>query len=74
MVNLLILIADVERVLQDQDGHLRNRACQKIDAHGNVVPGYVVVFEEVANAGAVSEKKLGKYNMTNHFYANRSEI
>ena len=39
----MILIVDAEGVLRDQEVHMRNRACQRIDAHGNVILDDVVV-------------------------------
>lgn len=35
MVAAVIIIDNAEGVLQDQDGHARNKASQKIDAQGN---------------------------------------
>lgn len=43
MVDYVILIIDAEGVLRDQEVHVRNRACQRIDAHENVILGDVVV-------------------------------
>ncbi|KAL0791224.1 hypothetical protein Bca101_007470 [Brassica carinata] len=38
MVAIVILRQDENGNLYDQDGHLRNATCQKLDAQGNVIP------------------------------------
>ncbi|KAF2558531.1 hypothetical protein F2Q68_00015335 [Brassica cretica] len=38
MLNIIILTQDKNGDLYDQDGHLRNATCQKIDAQGTVIP------------------------------------
>ena len=40
MVATLILVRDDRRNLHDQEGHLRNAACQKIDAQGAAIPEF----------------------------------
>ena len=62
--------------MHDQVGHLRNAACQRIDAPGTVIPepdtdatGAAQPVDEAARP-----RTLDDYNRPVQFYANRSAI
>ena len=54
MVATLVLIHDVNGDLHDQDGHLRNAACQRLDDLGAVIPDLEASNLPTANAENVA--------------------
>lgn len=72
--NPMILEADVEGVLRDQEGHASNISRQLIDDVANVIEGEVVVSENVGNSRVVRNSAFGDYNKTEQLYANRYAI
>ena len=76
MVATLILVQDDNGDLDDQDGHLRNAAGQRIVAQGAAIPesdanttGTTLPVDEAARP-----KTLADYNRPDQFYTNRSAI
>ncbi|KAG5397304.1 hypothetical protein IGI04_019118 [Brassica rapa subsp. trilocularis] len=71
MVATIVLIHDATGNLHDQEGHLRNAACQKIDDHEDVIHDTDV---DITASQAVEEasrpKTLADYNMPDQFYEN----
>ena len=64
MVATLVLIQDATGNLHDQEGHLRNATCQKIDDQEAIIPD---TDADIAAAQAVDEaaklRTLADYNM-----------
>ena len=76
MVVTLILVHEVKGDLHDQEGHLRNAACQRLDAQGSAIhesdiyaTGTTLPVDEVARP-----RTLADYNRPDQFYTNRSAI
>lgn len=67
-------MADSKEVLRNQDGEACNRAGQKIDAHGLVIPFEVVFVGDNGDAGPVRWRKIGDYNRPYQFNGKRSAI
>ena len=76
MVATLILVRDENGDLNDQEGHLRNAAGQRLDDQRVVIPDQDV--EAPAAAQVVDEAArpitLDDYNRPNQYYTNRSAI
>ncbi|WZY93433.1 hypothetical protein YC2023_065762 [Brassica napus] len=72
MVATTVLIQDATGNLHDQEDHLRNAACQKIDDQGDVIHD---TDTDITAAQAVEEaarpRTLADYNMPDQFYENR---
>ena len=75
MVATLVLIHDATGNLHDQEGHLRNAACQRINDQGTVIPH---TDADIAAAQAVDEatrpRTLADYNRPDQYYENISAI
>ena len=76
MVATIVLIQDSTGNLHDQEGHLRNAACQRIDAQGAAIPepdatatGTTLPVDEAAQP-----KMLADYNRPDRYYTNTSAI
>ncbi|WZZ44738.1 hypothetical protein YC2023_040997 [Brassica napus] len=76
MVATLILVRDDKGNLHDQEGHLHNAACQKIDAQGAAISesdtdatGATLPVDEAART-----RTLADYNHPDQLYTNRSAI
>jgi len=76
MVATLILVRAENGDLYDQDGHLRNPACQRLDYQRVVI--HDQVDDIAAAAQAVDEtarpRTMADYNHPDQYYANRSAI
>ena len=76
MVATLILVRAENGDLYDQDGHLRNPACQRLDYQRVVI--HDQVDDIAAAAQAVDEtarpRMMADYNRPDQYYANRSAI
>ncbi|XP_033148545.1 uncharacterized protein LOC103868810 [Brassica rapa] len=60
--------------LYDQDGHLRNATCQKLDAQRNVIPDADATGAAQPVEEAAPPKALADYNHPDEYYTNRSAI
>ena len=72
----MILVRDERGDLHDQEGHLRNASCQRIDAQGGAIPesdtdatSTTLHVDEAARP-----RTLADYNRSDQFYTNRSAI
>ncbi|KAF3577207.1 hypothetical protein DY000_02030858 [Brassica cretica] len=74
MVAIVILRQDKNGDLYDQDGHLRNATCQKLDAQGNVIPDTDATGAAQPVEEAAQPRALADYNRPHEYYANRSAI
>ncbi|KAF2570943.1 hypothetical protein F2Q70_00004128 [Brassica cretica] len=76
MVATLILVRDEKGDLHDQEGHLRNAAGQRIDAHGAAIPesDTDTTCTTLPADEAARPKTLVDYNHADQFYTNRSDI
>ena len=87
MVATLVLIRDEIGDLHDQDGHLCNAACQRLDDHGAIIPDPEAANQQAAdvenaaantqaeeNVQATLPRSLADYNYPYQYYANRSAI
>ena len=76
MVATLILVRDDNGYMHDQEGHLRNAAGQRIDAHGAVIPEHNADATGAAQPvdEAARPRTLADYNSPDQFYANRTAI
>ncbi|KAF2584283.1 hypothetical protein F2Q70_00036580 [Brassica cretica] len=64
MVAIVILRQDENGNLYDQDGHLRNATCQKLDAQGNVIPDTDATGAAQPVEEAARPRALADYNHT----------
>ena len=75
MVSTIVLIQDAAGNMQDQEGHLRNAAGQKIDDQGAVIHDTDV---DITAAQVVDEaarpRSLADYNRLDQYYENISVI
>ena len=62
--------------LHDQEGHLRNAACQRIDAQGAAIPesDTDATCTTLPVDEAAQPKTLADYNRPDQFYTNKSAI
>ena len=76
MVATLILVRDDKGDLYDQEGHIRNATCQRIDAQGAVIhePDTDATCTTLPVDEAARPIMLADYNRTDQFYTNRSAI
>ncbi|KAF3536641.1 hypothetical protein F2Q69_00022451 [Brassica cretica] len=74
MVAIVILRQDENGNLYDQDGHLSNVTCQKLDAQGNVIPDTDAKEAAQPVEEAARPKSLADYNRPDEYYANKSAI
>ncbi|KAF2607745.1 hypothetical protein F2Q68_00043034 [Brassica cretica] len=71
MVATIVLIQDATGNLHDQEGHLRNAACQKIDDQGDVIRD---IAADQAADDAARPRTLADYKRPDQYYENRSSI
>ena len=74
MVAVVILKQDENGNLYDQDGHLRNATCQKLDAQGTIIPDADATGAAQPVEKASQPRALANYNRPDEYYTNRSAI
>ena len=76
MVATFVLVRDENGDQHDQEGHLRNAACQRKDAQGDVIPEPDTDATRATQPvdEAAHPRTSADYYRLNQFYANRSAI
>ena len=74
MVAIVILRQDENGNLYDQDGHLRNATCQKLDAQGTIIPDADATGAAQPVEKASQPRALANYNRPDEYYPNISAI